>query len=137
MLAYLRNGEIAVLGAGRSGVSAARLLLEKGAHVSIYDDLHEEKLSHWAGANLANSPKLRKFLGNKNPELRDNTKALILSPGIPLNHALVQCAKRQGLPILNEIDLAYSLMPDAKIVGITGTNGKSTTTVMMESIIRQ
>lgn len=104
---------VLVIGAGRSGKAARDLLLRHKKNALIYDD----------------------FVEGLKPEFKmDDVSCVILSPGIDRNHLLVVQALKQNIPILNEMELAALFLPQAKMVGITGTNGKSTSTVMLEEI---
>jgi UDP-N-acetylmuramoylalanine--D-glutamate ligase len=122
-----------VLGAGRSGSAAAKLLLHHGADVTLYDDKPYEKLNH-ISETLFKEPKLKTCF-NKELSL-DNFDCAVISPGISYKHTLIEKAKNKNILLLNEIDNAYKFLRPATIIGITGTNGKSTTTTMIEHILR-
>ena len=133
MLTYL------IVGAGRSGIAAAKLLLHHGAHVELFDDQHEPQLSYYKNSDLVGHERLVTSFGQAPSLALANYEALILSPGVSLEHELIKQAHESGLKIMSEIDCAYNFLsnlPKLKIIGITGTNGKSTTTVMIEHILR-
>jgi UDP-N-acetylmuramoylalanine--D-glutamate ligase len=119
----------AVLGLARSGLAAAEALLASGAGVVAWDrqDVARDKLA--GRATLADPMEidLAGFAG------------VVVSPGVPLNtHPIVQHAGRHGVPVIGDIELfaqARAALPDHQVVGITGTNGKSTTTALLTHIL--
>jgi UDP-N-acetylmuramoylalanine--D-glutamate ligase len=76
-------------------------------------------------------------LGNEDDlSLLDNIDVLVKSPGVPGVAPLVVAARERGIPVWSEIELGYRLLPDAKFIGVTGTNGKTTTTELLGTIFR-
>jgi UDP-N-acetylmuramoylalanine--D-glutamate ligase len=76
-------------------------------------------------------------LGNEDDlSLLDGIEVLVKSPGVPGEAPLVAAARERGIPVWSEIELGYRLLPDAKFVGVTGTNGKTTTTELLGTIFR-
>jgi len=76
-------------------------------------------------------------LGNEDDlSLLDGVEVLVKSPGVPGEAPLVAAARGRGIPVWSEIELGYSLLPDAKFIGVTGTNGKTTTTELLGTILR-
>lgn len=124
-----------IIGAGRSGVAAAKLLIARGGRVVLFDDQPEEKLRYFRNSDLAGRPGLTTVFQRADYALEADCSQIVLSPGVELKHHLVVAAKKTEVPVLNEIEVALSYKPDLKIIGITGTNGKSTATVMMESVL--
>ena len=124
----------AVLGLARSGMSAVRTLLRSGAHVLAWDGRDEPRQAVAAA-----------FPGQA--ELADPVFAdlsgydgVVVSPGVPLNsHPIAEAAARAGVPIIGDIELFASArldLPAHRVVGITGTNGKSTTTALVHHLLR-
>jgi UDP-N-acetylmuramoylalanine--D-glutamate ligase len=119
-----------VLGAGKSGLGAARLLRRRGARVTVFDGQPEEALASARTALAAVGAVLRagvplERLDFGTPEL------LVVSPGVPLSLPSVVQARARGVPVWGEVELAgRCLAPHVPVVGITGTNGKSTTTAL-------
>jgi UDP-N-acetylmuramoylalanine--D-glutamate ligase len=104
-----------VYGLARSGRSALERLVERGDEVVAVD----------------------RSLGNEDDEsLLDGVELLVKSPGVPGEAVLVEAARRRGIPVWSEVELGYRLLPGARIVGVTGTNGKTTTTELLGSIFR-
>lgn len=118
-----------VLGLARSGLATVKWLLARGASVIARDD---------NPAKVAEAQKL----GAKTPPTIswDQVSALIQSPGIPLwfptPHPVTQEARKNGVPIIGDGDLLRAAHPESRFVGITGTNGKSTTTALIGHILR-
>ncbi len=119
---------VAVLGLGRSGLAAARALEAGGAHVFVWDD----KIRTEAAEGFeARDPVTMDWRG---------LAALILSPGIafthPEPHPAVVLATAAGVPVIGDIELFLAAKSEARMVGITGTNGKSTTTALIGHVLR-
>jgi UDP-N-acetylmuramoylalanine--D-glutamate ligase len=76
-------------------------------------------------------------LGNEDDlSLLDGVEVLVKSPGVPGEAPLVRAARQRGIPVWSEVELGYRLLPDARFVGVTGTNGKTTTTELLGAIFR-
>ena len=118
---------VAVLGLGKAGLAAAKALAASGAEVWAWDD----------------DPGKRGDLPTMDLARIDWSKpsALILSPGIPHRfpkpHPVAARAAAAGCPIIGEVELLFRAQPKARYVGITGTNGKSTTTALIGHLARQ
>lgn len=122
-----------VAGCGISGIGAAKLLLDVGAEVILYDgntaldpEVIKGKLNHREG--------IRVVLGELTPEVAGQCKACVISPGIPLTMPFVEVLKACQIPIWSEIELAYRFSK-GKLAAITGTNGKTTTTALVGEIL--
>jgi UDP-N-acetylmuramoylalanine--D-glutamate ligase len=126
-----------VVGLGASGAAAARLCLRRGARVTGADDKPVERLPEAAalqaaGIRLAGGVRDEVLQGADLPDL------IVLSPGVPLALPALQRARAAGVPIVGELELAAVYGPiAAPIVGITGTNGKSTVTSLCGAIAAQ
>ena len=126
----------AVLGLARSGMTAVRTLLESGAYVMAWDSREEPRQVLAADVAAGRC------------ELADPVSAdlagydgLVVSPGVPLNrHPIAEAARRANVPLIGDIELfalARESLPDHRVVGITGTNGKSTTTSLVRHLVEQ
>ena len=127
-----RDKPVAVLGLGRSGMAAARALAAGGAEVLLWDDDKPRRQS----SDVAEFP-----VANLHDTDFAGIAALVLSPGIPLTHPephpVVRRARAAGCPIIGDIELFAHTITRSPIVGVTGTNGKSTTTALIGHILEK
>ena len=127
------NKKVTVVGSGISGIAAVKLLLHKNAMVTLYDSneaLDTTKVLERIGAEVTI------VCGEFTMELAEHTELLVLSPGVPTDLPFVLALKEQGVPVWGEIELAYQVA-GGKFIGITGTNGKTTTTALTGEIMKQ
>ncbi|MBN1633539.1 MAG: UDP-N-acetylmuramoyl-L-alanine--D-glutamate ligase [Ignavibacteria bacterium] len=122
-----------VLGAGRSGLGAAKLLAGKGAEVFLSDSSPEDKLLYLLKEDL-NKLNIEFETGIHSDKIFD-CDILIKSPGIPPHSDIIKKAEIKGIKIFSEIEVAFWFCP-CPVIAITGTNGKTTTTVLTGEIIR-
>ena len=128
------DGEVAILGLGRSGAAAAKLLLADGNRVYISD----------AGSAIAVSDTARQLgdlgaavdVGAHDLGRIRRAAKLVVSPGIPPNAEPIVAAREAQKPIVSEIEIALPYLSDSKIIAVTGTNGKTTTTSLIGHILR-
>jgi UDP-N-acetylmuramoylalanine--D-glutamate ligase len=119
----------AVYGLARSGLATAEALLASGAKVTAWDAEQDARANAPAGTAIANLDEI------------DLTQfdSLVVTPGLPLNrHPIAERAREAGIEIIGDIELfarARPELPPHKVVGITGTNGKSTTTALVHHIL--
>jgi UDP-N-acetylmuramoylalanine--D-glutamate ligase len=104
-----------VVGLARSGRSATAALAKRGVDVVIAD------------AKLGN---------DDDAALLDGVELVVKSPGVPGEHALVAEARARQIPVWSEVELGYRLLPGCRFVGVTGTNGKTTTVELLGAIFR-
>jgi UDP-N-acetylmuramoylalanine--D-glutamate ligase len=123
---------IVVLGAGESGVGAALLAKQKGFDVFVSD----EALIKSSFKNELATHSIDFEEGGLSKEKILNASIVIKSPGIPEKNAMVKQIRQQGIEIISEIEFAYRYKGDSKIIGITGSNGKTTTTALMYHICK-
>ena len=121
-----------VLGLSRSGKAAAEFLLSRKATVYIYDDLSGERVEQTASALVEKGA--RRVSKEQLSQLPDACDALVLSPGIPIDHPLAVAFKRKGKAVVGEAELAARSMR-CPIVAVTGTNGKTTTVSLLAEIL--
>ncbi len=131
---YVHGKQVAVIGLGRSGFAAARLLSVHGAHVVVLDDKTPEKLSGWIerAEQLAH---VKLLLGGIDPATVANADLVVVSPGVPANHPTLEAAREKGITVIGEMELAFGYCP-APVAAITGTNGKTTTTTLAAAMIQ-
>ena len=123
----LKGARATVVGLGQSGLSAARLLVQRGAQVTVNDARDEAALGDRAAQARALGVTLD--LGGHDGSRLSQNDLIVVSPGVPPLAALDE-AERNGVRIVSEIELA-SWFVRGKVVGITGTNGKSTVTTLV------
>ena len=120
----VRGKRVTVVGAARSGVAAAELLVRRGASVTLTDvreHLDEETRLRQAGVELE--------LGGHKAETLLRSDLIVTSPGVPYRQPLIEAARQEGVPVMGELELASRWLR-GRIVAITGTKGKSTTTTL-------
>jgi UDP-N-acetylmuramoylalanine--D-glutamate ligase len=121
----VRGQRVLVVGAGRSGVAAARLLRTRGAAVTLTDvksEIPEQAALAEAGVTLE--------LGGHRPASFESADLIVVSPGVPLDLPELLLARAHGVPVIGELELASRWLR-GPIVAITGTKGKSTTTTLV------
>ena len=125
------NKKIVILGMARSGYEAAKVLIERGNEVILNDAKEEDKHDAEQIKELTDLGVKLVFGSHPDDLIDESVDYLIKNPGVPIDHKYVLKAKELGKEVINEVELAYRLMPKgAKIVAITGTNGKTTTTTI-------
>ena len=120
----VQNKRVTVAGAARSGLAAAELLARRGARVTLSD----------SRAELPEADRLRNLgvtleLGGHTRETFTSADLVVLSPGVPPQQDVVQAARDRGVPVIAEIELASRWL-QGRVIAITGTKGKSTTTAL-------
>ena len=131
----LKNKKVLVYGAGKSGIGAARLLIHVGACPVLFDEKEgvtsEELL---AKLDAAVRDKAEAFAGKLTHELLSGIDLAVLSPGVPTDIPNVKAIREAGIPVWGEVELAYRAS-GGRVLGITGTNGKTTTTTLLGEIM--
>lgn len=130
----IKRQKFLILGASKSGFSVAKYLQEKGATFYVYEELKTqkaiealEKLKSLGVTNLSR---------DKVEETLKECEILVLSPGVPINHEIAVKAKAMGKRIMGELEFAYcTFLP--LVVGVTGTNGKTTTVTLINGILEK
>jgi UDP-N-acetylmuramoylalanine--D-glutamate ligase len=125
--------KVLILGAARSGVASARFLAQRGAIVALNDRKPLEEWSDEAHALKALGVGL--LAGDAPSWLLDQTELVVISPGVPVKSIPVRYAERAGALVIGEIELASRFLR-GRIVAITGTNGKTTTTALVGELLK-
>lgn len=128
---YFKNKNITVIGLGRSGFACARLLYNLGARVSVTEKNQDSQVISLARQL---SPSVSRELGRHTRQFIKGRDLIVTSPGVDPKSQPLVWARRFGIPVISEIECAWVLCP-ARIVAITGTNGKTTTTTLVGRVL--
>lgn len=128
------NKKILILGLARSGYEVAKFLKTKNCEIIITDlkeDLEKIKELELLG--------IKCIITDKQEELLDETfDYVVKNPGVPIDAPLIKKARILNIPVVNEVEVAHSYLPkDVKVIGITGSNGKTTTTTIIYEILKK
>lgn len=132
------NKKVFILGLARSGYQAAKILIDRGNEVILNDGKSEDKLDQDQIAELREIG-VKLVFGSHPDDLFDSSfDYLIKNPGVPIDHKYVLKARELDIEVINEVEMAFRLLPEGvKIIGITGTNGKTTTTTLTYNIMKE
>lgn len=123
---------ILVVGLARSGVAAAEFLAARGARVTVNDAKPESELKE---AEALRAKGIEVVGGSHPRELFEKSDLIVVSPGVPLALEPFKLAKVAGVPIIGEVELAARFLR-GRLVGITGSNGKTTTTTLVGELLK-
>lgn len=130
----LATAEAAVIGLGRSGASAARLLHAHGAPVYVSDSADSEALRETVAA--LGTAGIAAQAGGHDLARIARAGVVVVSPGVPPDAPPLETARRAGVPVISEVELALRAMPRVPYVATTGTNGKTTVTALIGHLMR-
>lgn len=135
-----KNQKIFILGFAKSGYEVAKVLIKRNNYILINDggklkDIDKERYEELKSLGV-------NFIFGSHPEelFNENFDVLIKNPGIAIDHKYVLKANELNIPVINEVEVFYDLMPkdkNIKIIGITGTNGKTTTTTLIYEMLKK
>lgn len=132
------NNKIFILGLARSGYQAAKFLIARGNEVILNEGKEEAKLDQEQISELRGLGVKLVFGFHPDDLLDESFDYLIKNPGVPIDHKYVLKARELGIEVINEVEMAYRLLPEGvKLIGITGTNGKTTTTTLTYEIMHK
>lgn len=130
------NGkQVSVLGAARSGLAAAAALTRRGARVRLVDSKTREQMGAVRWAEIAATGAEFAPAATVDVALPPGTELVVTSPGVPATSPILMAARLHGIPVWSEIELAYRLT-EAPLVAVTGTNGKTTTTLLIAAMLQ-
>lgn len=130
----LDRGEYAVIGLGKSGRAAAELLARAGARVYA-SDAGNAPAAQQAAVELR-ALGVEVDVGSHNLERIARAVRVVASPGVPPAAPPLARARAAGVPIVGEIEVALQFLPDTRVIAVTGTNGKTTTTALVGALLR-
>lgn len=125
---------IFVVGAGRSGLSASRLLLRAGARVTLLDERSRDAVEASPGAAIP--PGIAFVCGRMGEKAALGVDLVVLSPGVPLERLPREALSRSGVPVWGELELGFRFFR-GKVAAVTGTNGKSTVATLLGEMARR
>ena len=128
----LNNKRVLVVGIGRSGVASAFFLQERGALVTVSDSKTEAQLQVEIAALLDRGISIE--TGRHGERTFRDQDLIVVSPGVPSDHPQLQQARILGIPVIGEVELAFRFL-QGKVIAITGSNGKTTTTTLIGEIL--
>lgn len=135
----LKGRNVLVVGLARSGAAAAEFLLGKGAQVHVTDALPEKDLrgavERLRQVSAALKTALGLTLGGHDDADFERADLVVLSPGVPLSLPPLARARARGVPVIAEVELAFRFLK-GRVVGVTGSNGKTTTTTLLGELFR-
>lgn len=135
MALSLSGQKVLVFGLAKSGVAAIKLLLQHGAQVTALDARDESALGEVGRELKAQGVKL--VTGATPAGLLEAHQMIVVSPGVPLSLPELEAARAADIPIWGEIELAWRFLSEVPLFGITGTNGKSTTTALTGELFKK
>ena len=148
----IKGKNVTVIGLARSGAGAANLLHGMGSRVTVTDKKDEKDLEPFV---TKLHPSIKRVLGSHPDDVIDEADVIVVSPGVPMDIAPVMKARQRGIPVIGELELAYQaaayyssagyddtilqspVAKKAAFLAVTGTNGKSTTTALLEFMLRK
>jgi len=133
MVEDLAGKSVAIVGMARSGMAAAEFLWTRGAFVALSDSRPAAALE--SEIRILNERNIRYEVGGHSTELFDSADLVVVSPGVPLSLPVLRHAAQTGKTLIGEIELASRYLR-GKVIAITGTNGKTTTTTLIGEILR-
>ncbi len=131
----LNGKRVIVVGTGISGIGSAKLLEENGAIPVIYDG-NTKVVKEEVKKKLVQGSKADIIIGEFPAEILEDISLAVLSPGVPTDADFVLCMKEKKIPVWGEIELAYNY-GKGRVIAITGTNGKTTTTSLVGQIMQE
>lgn len=129
----LKGKNILILGLGKTGLSVAKALAGYDCNIIISDT--DDSNDKTDTANKLRQYGVRTIFGMQTTELLNDIQILIPSPGIPNTNTVISTAIKRGIVVISEIELAFRLNPSMLIIGVTGTNGKTSVTTMVANIL--
>jgi UDP-N-acetylmuramoylalanine--D-glutamate ligase len=130
-----RRGEVAVIGLGRSGLAAARLLVRRGFRVYASDSGSSNAMERGVAELRAAGATVD--VGRHDLDRIAGASLVVVSPGVPPSSEALRSARASGVPVVSEIETGlHFLRPGTRYIAVTGTNGKTTTTAMVGHLLR-
>ncbi|HEX2032466.1 MAG TPA: UDP-N-acetylmuramoyl-L-alanine--D-glutamate ligase [Actinomycetota bacterium] len=132
-MSELRDADVVVIGLGTSGLAAVRVAAVRGARVRVTEERPRAEVEQ--AAREAEAARAEVLAGGHRPEHLDAADLVVVSPGVPERAPVLRWARQRRIPVWSELELGARLA-EAPYVGVTGTNGKTTTTEMIAAAMR-
>lgn len=133
-----KDKKVLIVGLARSGVAAAKYLLERGANLTITDTKSEaplkNEIKNLGTEALKHRGTIQYHLGSNSPEIFENQDLIVVSPGVPFDIEGIKRARKKRIPVVCELELGLKELA-GRVIAITGTNGKSTTTALIGEML--
>lgn len=136
---FMMNKTVLIVGfTRRTSFAAAKVLLEMGNRIAVSDSVSDDEKKALL-SEIAQLGAVSDYLGRQSPDILDRIEPdmVLPSPGVPLNIPLIEEAKRRGIEVIGDVELFYRFHPENTYIGITGTDGKTTTTTLIYEMIRR
>jgi UDP-N-acetylmuramoylalanine--D-glutamate ligase len=130
----IKGKKILVMGIGITGLSAIRMLVDHNNEIMVYDEKPSEDIREIL---LLNGLDQVEIMDSESKFLLQEIDFVVKSPGIPPNHHMIQFAEDQEVPVISDIELAFNIGIHGTVIGITGTNGKTTSTMLAGEILKK
>jgi UDP-N-acetylmuramoylalanine--D-glutamate ligase len=128
----LKNKRVLVVGLGRSGVASAFFLQDRGAKVTVSDEKSQAQLQNEIASLLDRGVSIE--TGQHGERTFRDQDLIVVSPGVPSDQPQLQRARSLGIPVIGEVELAFRFL-QGRVIAITGSNGKTTTTTLTGEIL--
>ena len=125
--------KVLVVGLGKTGLSCARFLARQGVQVAVTDS---RETPPGLTAVRRELPDVALFLGRFDPAVFEHADQIVVSPGVPVSHPLIREAAARGIEVIGDIELFARALGDVPVVAVTGSNGKSTVTTLVQEMAR-
>jgi len=130
----IKNRKIGIIGLGISGFDSSIFLIDNGANVYISEKNYNDEIKERIDILKEKGAKIE--IGSHTEEFLKDVDFVVISPGVDERIENLDFLKKRGIPVISEIELAYNFSKSKKIIGITGTNGKTTTTTLLGEIFK-
>ncbi|MCM8808767.1 MAG: UDP-N-acetylmuramoyl-L-alanine--D-glutamate ligase [Candidatus Omnitrophica bacterium] len=131
----IKGKKIGIIGLGISGFDTGVFLLENGAKVYVSDININQEIEEKSVILREKGAEIE--IGKHSPEFFKDVEFIVISPGVDERYDFINCLKERNIPIISEIELAYNFSKSKKIIAITGTNGKTTTTTLVGEVFKK
>ncbi|WP_409228363.1 UDP-N-acetylmuramoyl-L-alanine--D-glutamate ligase [Gudongella sp. SC589] len=130
----IKGKKILVMGIGITGISAIKMLMEHNNELMVYDEKSKEEIIELLHQNEIDQVAV---VDDESKYLIQEVDFVVKSPGIPPDHHIIEFAEDKDIPVISDIELAFNVGIQGTVIGITGTNGKTTSTMLAGEILKK